>query len=135
MEVVVLKSRTRLRIVYAGVFLALLLTEVLISLFVHDSFIRPYVGDVLVVAVLYFLVRSIEPERVRLLPLLIFFFAAGVEALQGVNIVGMLGLESCDVMRIAIGSTFDWMDILCYAIGCLLLGLYELLRYLSTRHD
>ena len=36
------------RIVYALIALGLLAVEVLIALFVHDNFIRPYVGDVLV---------------------------------------------------------------------------------------
>ncbi len=123
-----MKKRTNLKIIYAGVFFALFVTEVLIALFVHDSFVRPYIGDVLVVAVIYFLARCIEPERCRLLPLWIFVFAAGVEALQGINIVGLLGLESCDIIRIAIGSTFDLKDIICYAVGCALLELYELIR-------
>ena len=43
-------------------FLALLATEVLIALFVHDDFVRPYLGDVLVVPVIFFLLRAAFPE-------------------------------------------------------------------------
>ena len=53
-------------------FLALLATEVLIALFVHDDFVRPYLGDVLVVPVIFFLLRAAFPERIKLLPLYIF---------------------------------------------------------------
>ena len=35
----------------------LLTIEVLIALFVHDAFVRPYIGDVLVVVVIYTFVR------------------------------------------------------------------------------
>jgi len=38
----------------------LLLIEILIALFVHDEFIRPYVGDALVVIVLYCECRKAE---------------------------------------------------------------------------
>ena len=36
----------------------LFIIEVLIALFAHDEFIRPYVGDLLVVVLLYCLVKS-----------------------------------------------------------------------------
>ena len=41
------------RIGYAIATVILLLTEVLIALYVHDAFVRPYIGDVLVVIVIY----------------------------------------------------------------------------------
>ena len=53
-------------------FWALLATEVLIALFVHDDFVRPYLGDVLVVPMIFFLLRVAFPERIKLLPLYIF---------------------------------------------------------------
>ena len=40
----------------------LLLTEVLIALYVHDAFVRPYIGDVLVVIVIYTFIRIFVPE-------------------------------------------------------------------------
>ena len=80
------------RLVYLFATLILLGIEVLIALFVHDKFVRPYVGDVLVVMVIYMFVRVFVPEKVSLLPLLVFLFATGVEALQAVNIVEVLGL-------------------------------------------
>ena len=58
------EQKTKLRIEYAIVFILLLLIEVFIALFVHDKFIRPYVGDALVVIVLYFAVRIIIPKAV-----------------------------------------------------------------------
>lgn len=56
------QKKTRRRIHYAIAFLILLTIEVLIALFVHDVFIRPYFGDVLVVIVLYMAVRIVIPE-------------------------------------------------------------------------
>ena len=116
------------RLVYLFATLILLGIEVLIALFVHDKFVRPYVGDVLVVMVIYMFVRVFVPEKVSLLPLLVFLFATGVEALQAVNIVEVLGLSNNRFFSTLIGATFDFKDIVCYAVGCTVLGGYEILR-------
>ena len=116
------------RLVYLFATLILLGIEVLIALFVHDKFVRPYVGDVLVVMVIYMFVRVFVPEKVSLLPLLVFLFATGVEALQAVNIVEVLGLSNNRFFSTLIGATFDFKDIVCYAVGCAVLGGYEILR-------
>ena len=124
-----MSDKTRMRIRYAVITLVLLILEVLIALFVHDKFVRPYIGDVLVVAVIYTFIRIWLPEKCRLLPIYVFLFAAGVEVLQYFNIVEVLGLGQNTFFRILIGSTFDVADVLCYGIGCLLLGGWEILQY------
>ena len=48
----------KLRIIYAALFFAVLLTEIFIALFVKDNFVRPYVGDVLVTILLCCLCRT-----------------------------------------------------------------------------
>ncbi|HHX59327.1 MAG TPA: DUF2809 domain-containing protein [Epulopiscium sp.] len=115
------KKRTK----YAVVFIALLLAEVLIALYVQDSFVRPYIGDILVVMVLYAGVRVLLPEGYPLLPLYIFIFATTVECLQYFKLVTLLGVENNTFLRILLGTTFDVKDILCYGVGCLLLGIYQ----------
>ena len=111
-------------------FLAFILfgIELLIALFVHDNFVRPYVGDVLVVVLIYTFVRIFLPEEVWLLPLYIFLFAAGVEVLQYFRIVEVLGLSENRVLSVVIGSVFDWKDIFCYGVGCMILGVYEIIK-------
>lgn len=115
----------RKRICYAAVFVILLFIEVLIALFVHDQFIRPYLGDALVVIVIYAAVRMMIPDCCRLLPLFIFLFAVMVECLQYFNPAELLGVENNPFLRIIIGSVFDVKDILCYGAGCFVLGIYE----------
>lgn len=116
------------RMGYLAVTVLLFVVELLIALFVHDNFIRPYVGDVLVVVLLYTFVRIFIPQGVRLLPLYIFLFAAGVEVLQYFRIVEVLGLSDHRVLSVVIGSVFDVKDIVCYGVGCALLGIYEGIR-------
>ena len=111
------------RIYYIILTIILLAVEVLIALFVHDQFVRPYIGDVLVVVVIYTFVRIWIPESVRLLPLYVFLFAAGVEILQYFNSVELLGVQDNVFLRTIIGTSFDVKDILCYAVGCVLIWL------------
>ena len=122
------KQTINKRILYAMATMILLAIEVLIALFVHDSIIRPYVGDVLVVVVIYTFVRIFVPERVVLLPLYIFVFAVGVELLQLVNILDLLGLRDNGFFRVLLGSVFDIKDVICYAVGCLILGGYQVTK-------
>lgn len=121
------------RIIYAIVTFCLIVIEVLIAIFIHDKFIRPYIGDVIVVVVIYTFIRIFIPEKCNLLPLWVFIFAAGVEVLQLFHIVDLLGLGSIRFFRILIGSVFDLHDILCYAVGCMLLGVYEIIIYKSKK--
>ena len=117
------------RLIYALATIILIAVEVLIALFVHDNFIRPYIGDVIVVVVVYCFVRIIIPEKVYLLPLYVFLFAVMVEVLQYFHIVDLLGLGNSTFFRVLIGGVFDWKDILCYGVGCILLGAFELFRF------
>ena len=118
-------TKRKKRIAYGIATLVLFIIELLIALFIHDDFIRPYVGDVLVVVLIYTFVRIILPEGVRLLPLYIFLFAAGVEVLQYFQIGSVLGLSNNRVLSVVIGSVFDWKDIVCYGVGCGLLVVFE----------
>lgn len=110
---------------YLTAFLVLLVIEVLIALFVHDRFVRPYLGDVIVVVVVYCFVRIWIPERFRLMPLWVFLFAVFVEVLQYVRIVEILGVQDNVFLRTVIGTSFSWGDILCYAVGSVVLVIWE----------
>lgn len=106
------------RFSYFLIFCSLMAVEVCIALFVHDSFIRPYVGDMLVTLLLCCMARVVIPDQVRLLPLYVFLFAACVEIGQYFDVVALLGLEDNRLISIALGRTFSWLDLVCYAIGC-----------------
>lgn len=119
----------RRRLIYLFLTLTLIFIEVLIALFVHDSFIRPYVGDVLIVIVLYCLVRIFIPKHFYWLPLAVFIVACAVEVLQLLRLTEVLGIADNRFLSILIGSTFDIKDIACYAVGCLILGVYEFVQF------
>lgn len=103
--------------VYFTLTIALFITEILIALFVHDRFIRPYLGDVLVVILLYCFVQSFFNLQIKTAAFSVLAFAFIIEFLQFLNIVEKLNLEKSKLARTVIGTSFSWLDLLTYAIG------------------
>lgn len=110
---------------YFMAFCGLLAIEVIIALFIHDRLIRPYVGDILVMFLMYAFIKSIVGAPTKKVPYYLFGFAVLVEILQLFNLVGLLGLSENKLLQVVLGSTFDFQDIACYFIGMLLLLGYE----------
>ncbi len=102
---------------YFVCFLIIFITEVLIALYVHDNFVRPYLGDVLVVILIYCFVKSFIKLRVLITSLLVLAFSFTIEFLQFLNIVEKLGLEKSRLACTVIGTSFAWMDLLMYVLG------------------
>ena len=75
---------------YFLLFAFLFIIEVLIALFVHDRFIRPYVGDFLVVILIYCFVRSFFNLPVITTAASVFLFACAVEMAQYFNVANLL---------------------------------------------
>ena len=119
------KAKLKPRIAYGVAFVIILALIVVIALFVRDRFIRPYGGDILITVLICCFVRIFFPRGVKLLPLWVFLFAVAVEVGQYLNIVDLLGLGHIPFFRIAIGTSFSWADILCYAAGSAVFTLAE----------
>lgn len=106
---------------YFFVCLLLFLLEICIAVFVKDQFIRPFVGDVLVVLLIYSFVRTFyrgSPTRVAVG---VFAFACLVELGQYFDLVSVLHLQDSKIAGTIVGSTFDWKDILAYFAGTVLI--------------
>jgi len=120
--------KIRSDIKYLCAFIAVFIIEAIIAVFIHDNFIRPYLGDILVVVLIYCFIKTFVRNETKLLPLYIFIFAVLVEVGQYFNLVTLLGLSEYKLARIIIGSTFDMKDIACYLVGCVGLFLYEMIK-------
>ena len=105
------------RLKYAAAFAVLFIIEILIAVFVHDAFVRPYIGDVLVVMLVCAFLRILFPEKPVALPVYATLFAVLIEAMQYFDFVKMLGFENNPIISTALGRTFDIKDIICYIIG------------------
>ena len=115
-------ARTRLAFLVAAILI--LETEIYIAICVKGGFVRHYAGDVLAVILLYALTRAIFSAPPLNLPLKIFAFAAALELAQYFGAVQILGIEN-KILKVMIGGTFDFADLLCYAAGCVLAGISE----------
>lgn len=105
--------------------MAVFIVEVLIALFVHDAFIRPYVGDVIAVAFVYYFIRTFLFCKPAYAAFFSLFFAFVVEYGQYVGLISFLGLGDKIWARIILGTSFSWADIFCYIAGFLLLFLLD----------
>lgn len=107
------------------VFIILLLLEICIGIFVHDTFIRPFVGDVLSVCVIYTFIRIFYSGNVVKLAVGVLLFAFGIEFLQYLNLASYLGLKEGGVAYIMLGATFDPLDLLAYLIGIIFCLIFD----------
>ena len=110
---------------YLALTVLLFATEVVIALFVNDSFVRPILGDALVVVLIYCALRSVLALRPLPTAFGVFLFACAVECAQYAHVVDLLGLRQNAVARVVIGTSYDPRDFLAYAMGALAVVLAE----------
>ena len=113
---------------YCFSFLILLLIEIIIALYVNDQIIRPYIGDLLVVILIYCFIKSFFPTPVMKTAIAVLLFACTIETLQYFNLVQKLGLQDSKAARIIIGSAFEWKDMLAYVAGIGLVLMIERMK-------
>jgi hypothetical protein len=119
---------------YAALSFGLLLIEISIALFFHDNFIRPFIGDMLVVILIFTICRSVLKADHYWLALSVLIFSFAVETTQYFDLISILGVQNIEIARIIIGTTFDFHDLLAYSAGILLIFILELLaRYRAGR--
>jgi hypothetical protein len=95
----------------------LLVIEVLIAVFIHDAFVRPYIGDLLVVILLYCIARSFSNISPWILALAVLLFSYMIELLQYLDFVERLGWAHSKIAVIILGNSFARTDLLAYTIG------------------
>ena len=103
----------------------LFLIEVIIALYAHDEIIRPYIGDVLVVILLYCLVKSFINASVISTALSVLAFSYLIEVLQYFHYVEWFGLGENTLANIILGTSFAWTDLLAYTAGITIVLLSE----------
>jgi hypothetical protein len=110
---------------YLGLFLAVLAIEVFIALVVHDRVVRPFVGDVLVVILIYCFVRSFIASPVVPTIAGVFAFACAIEVSQAFDLAKRLQVDHIPALRVALGTHFDPLDFVAYALGSVAVWLAE----------
>jgi hypothetical protein len=102
---------------YFGLAVLFLAVEIIIALYFHDPFIRPYVGDVLVVILIYCCWKSFINTPIIATALGVLLFAFFIEWLQYINFIQMVGLQNSALARTMIGYSFEWIDVFAYTAG------------------
>ena len=120
---------------YAWIALTILLLEIGIERFFKTGFIRYFMGDFLIVSLLYYVFRTILKKRKSLILVGVWIFAFGIEVLQLFDIPAWLGWENHRLIELTLGSSFDPLDLLAYFLGglaAILLDLWLLERRKSS---
>lgn len=102
---------------YLSIAALLLVAEVCIAAFVHDQFVRPHIGDLLVVMLMYFFVRGITRIRPLAVAMGVLAFAFLVEFTQYLHLIEHLGLKHSTAAKLILGNTFQWLDLAAYTCG------------------
>ena len=105
--------------------LVLFIIEICIAVFVRDSFVRPYVGDYLVVILIYCAVRTVLNAPVINVAIAVLLFSFAIETLQYFHLVNRLGLQNNIVARTVIGYGFEWLDLVAYSLGIITVLVWE----------
>ena len=110
---------------------AILAFEIFIAIYAKDGFIRYYLGDVLAAAMLYAFGRAAFRLPPKILALAVFTLSLVIEIAQYFKVLEILGVQNY-ALWIIFGGTFDWTDIIYYAIGCVLAYASE--NFIGSEH-
>lgn len=117
------------KLMYLIAAIILFAIEVLIALYVRDDFIRPYIGDVLAIALLYTVLRAVSPLSVMQAIALTLAIAFAIEIAQALNFLDAIGLRNNAFARIILGGVFDYADLIAYAVGAAIIFAVERVLY------
>jgi len=128
-----MKTKIKFNGTYFILFIIIFIIEIYIALFVKDMFIRPFVGDILVIMLIYYFIRMlIEIDRFKVV-FWVLLFAFSVEVGQYYNLINILKLQHNAIARIIIGTTFSTSDLLAYIIGAFLIIIPDIIFFLYYR--
>ena len=65
----------------------LFIIEVFIAIYIHDEIIRPFIGDLLVVILIYCAIKAFLNTKLYPTAIFVLLFSFGIETLQYFNIV------------------------------------------------
>lgn len=132
-----LKIKRNTRKKYFLAFIFLLIVEILIAIFIKDEFIRPYLGDFLVVILIYCFVMAISKLPVFRGLLVVLLFSFAVEFFQLINIMKVLQYQPPKIVMTVLGSSFSLWDLFAYVVGlstCFFME-YSRNRTISPQHN
>jgi hypothetical protein len=116
------------RRLYAAILVVLLAVELPIARYLHDRFVRPYVGDAIAVVLAYAGFRAVFGLGYRAGLVAALLLATAIEIGQHFHLTTLLGLDGYPFIRVILGQGFDWLDFVAYGAGGLAIVLGKALR-------
>lgn len=110
---------------YFFITIILLIVEIFIALFIHDKIVRPYIGDILVVILIFCFIKSFVNIRSLYIAISVLAFAYFVELLQYLNLLDHLNLKGNKIAITLLGGSFDWIDLVNYTLGIIIILVIE----------
>lgn len=114
----------RFHVGYFLIAISLFLIEVFIAKYV-TGWVRSYLGDVLVIMLIYSAILTVTELNKKLVVLLTLILAFAIEFGQYFKLAELLGFEKGSVAYIVLGNTFSLEDLVCYIVGGLLILIIE----------
>jgi Protein of unknown function (DUF2809) len=116
---------SKLKHSYLKISLFILIVEILIAIFMHDSFIRPFFGDFLAVILVYYFIKSFFEMSNTKIAIISISIAYILESLQYFNFLEITGLAQFKIAGVILGNSFAWADILAYTLGISFVLIFE----------
>lgn len=116
--------RVRFHLGYCLFALTVLLVEIAIAKYMSD-WVRSYLGDVLVIVLLYSAIMSVAALNKKSVVLLTLIVAFAIEFAQYFKLAERLGFAPDSLAYIVLGNTFSVEDLGCYVVGAILILLLE----------
>lgn len=110
---------------YITAFILLFSIEFAIATWSKGGFIRGYLGDLLVVILVYAGLMMISKLHVKRGILATAIIALTIELLQLINLTQYFEGNAKKVAILVLGSHFSWLDLFMYALGILVIWLLE----------
>jgi len=116
---------TYLKINYFIVFILLFIIEVVLAVFVHDDFIRPFLGDYIVVLLMYCFIMAFTNFSFDKVAFFVLFVAFMIEFMQYFKFIERVGLQDNHLLKISIGATFSIEDLSIYVLAFFSILVFE----------
>lgn len=104
--------------------ITLFLIEITIAILHFNPFIRGFLGDVLVIFLMYSFLKIFIKNNTLKIAVFVLAFAYFVEMLQFFKLAELFNIKST-ILLIIVGSVFDLWDLVAYTLGFLFILLIE----------
>jgi len=92
--------------------LCFIVCVLIVKLFSNNQFIRGFIGDIIVVSVIYYFIEIFHNFHALKLAIFTLLVAFATEFLQYLELTTFFGLEHNTIARLILGSVFDPFDLI-----------------------